>query len=201
LEDVMVMIGIDPHKQTHTAVAVDDHEVVLGERLVRARSDQVRELVAWANEFDDATRTWAIESAGGLGYLLAQQLLAAGERVVDIPAMLASRVRLLGSGRSEKNDPNDARSVAIAALRAPVLVPVRVEDHATVLRLLARRHTQIAWARNKAVCRLHALVCELVPGGIGKEVVVSQAFRLLETIEPAGAVASERHSPRRRVAR
>ena len=30
----MVMIGIDPHKRTHTAVAVDDHEVVLSELLV-----------------------------------------------------------------------------------------------------------------------------------------------------------------------
>ena len=55
--------------------------------------------------------------------------------------------------------------------------------------MLARRHTQLAWPRNKAACRLHALVGELVPGGISKELVVSQASRLLETIEPAGAVA------------
>jgi transposase len=188
----MVMIGIDPHKRTHTAVAVDDHETVLGEQLVHARVGQVGELVAWAGAFGES-RTWAIESAGGLGYLLAQQLLAAGEEVVDIPATLASRVRLLGTGRSEKNDPNDARSVAIAALRAPVLVPVRAEDHATVLRLLARRHSQIAWARNKSVCRLHALVCELVEGGIAKELVVSQALELLERVEPVGAVGRERH--------
>jgi transposase len=124
---------------------------------------------------------------------LAQQLLAAGEHVVDIPATLASRVRLLGTGRSDKNDPNDARSVAIAALRAPTLAAVRVEDHATILRMLARRHSQIAWARNKAVCRLHALVCELVPGGIGKEIVVSQASRLLEGLAPCDAVGRERH--------
>jgi transposase len=189
----MVMIGIDPHKRTHTAVAVDDREVVLGERLVHARSGQVDELVAWATSLDRDARTWAIESAGGLGYLLAQQLLAVGEHVVDIPATLAARVRLLGTGRSDKNDPNDARSVAIAALRAPTLVAVRVEDHATVLRMLARRHSQIAWARNKAVCRLHALVGELVAGGIGKELVVAQASRLLEELEPIGAVGRERH--------
>jgi len=72
----MVMIGVDPHKRTHTAVAVDGREVVLGERLVQARSGQVAELVAWADEFDDRDRTWAVESAGGLGYLLSQQLLA-----------------------------------------------------------------------------------------------------------------------------
>ncbi|MGH3934619.1 MAG: IS110 family transposase [Pseudonocardiaceae bacterium] len=137
----MVMIGIDPHKGTQTAVAIDDREQVLTERLVRATHRQVPELVAWADQLGNGDRIWAVESAGGLGYLLAQQLLAAGETVVDIPATLASRVRLPGSGRSDNNDPNDARSVAIAALGASRLVPVRVEDHATVLRLLSRRHS------------------------------------------------------------
>lgn len=190
----MVMIGIDPHKRTHTAVAIDRGERVLGERLVRATDTQVPELLAWAKRLDGGERLWAIESAGGLGYLLAQQLLAAGEQVVDIPATLASRVRLLGSGRSEKNDPNDARSVAIAALRASELVPVRVEDHATVLRLLSRRHAELGWAYNKTACRFHALVADLVPGGIGKEVVVSQARSLLDDLDPAGTVALERHA-------
>lgn len=189
----MVMIGIDPHKRTHTAVAIDHGERVLGERLVRATGAQVPELLEWAKRLDGGDRLWAIESAGGLGYLLAQQLLAAGEQVVDIPATLASRVRLLGSGRSEKNDPNDARSVAIAALRATELVPVRVEDHATVLRLLSRRHTELSWAYSKTACRFHALVADLMPGGIGKELVVSQARTLLEGLEPAGVVAVERH--------
>jgi hypothetical protein len=113
---------------------------------------------------------------------------------VDIPATLASRVRLLGSGRSEKNDPNDARSVAIAALRATELVAVRVEDHATVLRLLAGRHTQLGWAYNKTACRFHAVVAELVPGGIGQELVVSQARSLIDGLQPVGAVAIERHA-------
>jgi transposase len=189
----MVMIGIDPHKGTHTAVAIDDREQVLTERLVRATHGQVPELVAWADQLGNGDRIWAVESAGGLGYLLAQQLLAAGETVVDIPATLASRVRLLGSGRSDKNDSNDARSVAIAALRADRLVSVRVEDHATVLRLLSRRHAQLAWARNKTACRLHALVADLVPGGISKEVVASQALALLEGVAPAGAAGVERH--------
>ena len=189
----MVMIGVDPHKGSHTAVAIDRSEAVLGERLVRATTRQVPELLEWAKDLDGGDRIWAIESAGGLGYLLAQQLLAVGETVVDIPATLASRVRLLGSGRSEKNDPNDARSVAIAALRAPQLVSVRVEDHASVLRLLARRHTQLGWTYNKTACRLHALVAELVPGGITKEVVVSQARSLLDDLQPVGAVAVERH--------
>ena len=74
----------------------------------------------------------------------------------------------MGTGRSDKNDPNDARSVAIAALRAAELVPVRVEDHASVLRGVSRRHTQLGWFYNKSACRLRALVADLVPGGISK---------------------------------
>ena len=108
---------------------------------VRAGTRQLDQLLGWASPF--AERTWAIESAGGLGYLLAQQLVAAGERVVDVPATLSSRVRLLGSGRSNKNDANDARAVAVAALRAPSLAAVRVEDHVTVLRLLAKAHLDL----------------------------------------------------------
>lgn len=190
----MVMIGIDPHKRSHTAVAIDTGERVLDERLVRATGTQVPELLEWAKRLDGGDRIWAIESAGGLGYLLAQQLLAAGEHVVDIPATLASRVRLLGTGRSDKNDPNDARSVAIAALRAPQLVAVRVEDHASVLRLLSQRHTQLGWSYNKTACRLHALIADLVAGGLSKEVVVSRARSLLAEHPPVGAVAVERHA-------
>jgi hypothetical protein len=59
----------------------------------------------------------AIESAGGLGKLLAQRMVCAGEHVVDVPPTLSARVRLLGSTRAGKNDSNDALSTAIAGLR------------------------------------------------------------------------------------
>lgn len=71
-------------------------------------------MLAWAQAWPQ--RTWAIEGAGGLGHLLAQQLLAAGEQVVDVQPKLGARVRLLAAGDTNKNDPNDARSVAVAAL-------------------------------------------------------------------------------------
>jgi transposase len=183
---------VDPHKATHTAVAIDGREVEVAKLKVRASKRQSAQLLGWAAEFED--RAWAIESASGLGYLLAQQLLAAGETVLDVPATLAARVRVLGTGRSDKNDPNDARSVAIAALRAPALSVVRPEDHVTVLRVLAKRNLDLARWRNKVCCRLHALVAELVAGGITKEIVVAQATQLLENIRPEGAAAAERHA-------
>jgi len=188
---VTVIIGVDPHKATHTAVAVDQAEQELDRVLVRATRRQLEQLQRWAQPFGD--RVWAIESAGGLGYLLAQQLVGAGERVVDVPATLASRVRLLGTGRSDKNDPNDARSVAIAALRAPRLAEVQPADHAAVLRLLAKRNLDLSRERNRTANRLHVVLCELVPGGIAKELTVSRAVSLLETVEPAMAVDQARY--------
>jgi transposase len=192
-EDAMkVMIGVDPHKGSHTAVAIDDGESELAQVKVRASHRQLDQLLEWAVPF--ATRTWAIESAGGLGYLLSHQLVAAGETVLDVPATLAARVRVLGTGRSNKNDPNDARSVAVAALRAPRLASVARADHAGVLRLLAKRNTDLGRARNRSACRLHALLAELVPGGIPKEINAASAERLLGGVTPASPVEVARHA-------
>ena len=96
-----VMIGVDPHKGSHTATMLDREERELRRIKVRAGHHQVGELLAWAD--GARRRTWAMESAAGMGYLLAQQLVAAGETVVDVPATLASRVRVLASGQSTKN--------------------------------------------------------------------------------------------------
>ena len=186
-----VMIGVDPHKGSHTAVALDDSEQPLGERRVRADTNQLERLLEWAAPF--VQRTWAIEGAGGLGYLLAQQLVAAGERVVDVPAKLAARVRLLATGDTNKNDPNDARSVAVVALRSSELRAVQAEDHAAVMKVWAKRHRDLARHRSRVVCRLHAVLCDLVPGGIAGEITAAQAIRLLENVEPVGAVPAARH--------
>ena len=96
-----ITIGIDPHKATHTAVAVDTKEAVIGEHKVRASAAQATALIGWAQGF--GPRTWAVESAAGLGYMLAQQLVAAGETVVDVPPVLAARVQL-GKGSFDRPD-------------------------------------------------------------------------------------------------
>jgi transposase len=185
-----VMIGIDPHKATHTAVAIDRDEHVLDELHVRASADQVPRLRAWAAQFDDPA--WAVESARGLGYLLAQQLVTAGETVFDVPAVLASRVRVLGSGRCQKNDPNDARSVAIAALRSDRLTRVSADDHPQVLRLLVKRHRDTAQLRAKQIVRLSALLCELSAGGTGSKATPQRAKQLLERVAVSDEVTRTR---------
>jgi transposase len=185
-----VMIGVDPHKGSHTAVAIGADEVPVGLVRVRACAAQAERLLAWAKSWPE--RTWAVEGAAGLGHLLAQQLVAAGERVLDVQPKLAARVRLLATGAVNKNDPDDARSVAIAALRSAACLPVRPDDHAAVLKIWARRHRDLSRARSQVACRLHAVLCELVPGGLSKEICAAQAAAILDEAEPGGAVRQAR---------
>ena len=185
-----VMIGVDPHKASHTAVVISAAEEPLGELRVRACAAQAGKLVAWAAAWPE--RTWAVEGAGGLGRLLAQQLVAAGERVLDVQPKLASRVRLLQAGDTNKNDPNDALSVAVAALRSRAGRPVTAEDYPAVLKVWSKRHRDLGRARNQVACRLHAVLCDLVPGGHPKEISAAQAARILEQVTPSGAVALAR---------
>jgi transposase len=130
------MIGAGPHKGSHTAVAIGPAEEPLGGQQVRACPGQARQLLAWAAVWPE--RTWAVEGATGLGRLLAQQPAAAGEQVLDIQPKLAARVWLLQAGDVNKNDPNDARSVAVAALRSRAPRQVAADGHAAVLKILAK---------------------------------------------------------------
>ena len=135
----------DPHKGAHTAVAIGAAEEPLGQVRVRTSAAQAERLLAWGAAWPQ--RTWAVEGAAGLGHLLAEQLVAAGERVLDVQSKLGARVRLLASEDTNKNDPSDARSVAIAALRSGACRRVKPDDHATVLKVWAKRHRDLGRTR------------------------------------------------------
>ena len=150
----------------------------------------MRSAAGWAEAFPE--RRFAIESAAGLGHLLAQQLVAVGEEVLDVPATLAARVRVLGSGKASKNDPNDALSTAIAGLRHRRLRHVSGDDHASVLRMLGDRHHDLTALRTQAVCRLHALLANLSAGGLSGRLSAPRAAGLLRSIRSTDAVVMER---------
>ena len=177
-----VTIGIDPHKSTHTAVAVNRDEHQIGRLTLPADRHQTDRLLAWAEPFD-TDRVWAIESAAGLGRLLAQQLIAAGEHVVDVPPTLTARVRLLGPSKGSKNDPNDAYATAIAGLRHCGLRTVNRDDHTVILRLLADRHHDLVAYRTQAACRLHVMLRELAAGGAPLRISAAHGTEFLDRID------------------
>jgi transposase len=112
--------------------------------------------------------------------------------VVDVPPTLSARVRVLDSTKASKNDPHDARSAAVVALRHRHLRAVAADDHAAILRMLANRHKALAALRTQAVCRLHAQLANLAPGGLAGKMSVKRARELLARIHPDNGVVAER---------
>jgi transposase len=152
--------------------------------------DGYQQLRQWAGRWPQ--RCWAVEGAHGIGRALAQRLVGDGERVVDVPAKLAARVRVLSVGHGRKSDPGDAVSVAITARSGPQLRQVGVEDQATVLHLLTKRRQDLVAARTQTINRLHRLLMDLVPGGARRNLTANRAAALLAAVTPAGQPAVTR---------
>jgi len=102
----VVVLGIDFHQGTHTAVAVDEEGRALGVKTVRATDAGHRQLLGWARSGWPRAR-FAV-AAGHLSTRLAQALLAAGHPVVRLPSITPSR---------SKRDPTGALAIARQALR------------------------------------------------------------------------------------
>ena len=185
-----VTIGVDPHKASHTAAVLDDRGRLLDQQRIPATLDGYRQLRQWAARWPQ--RCWAVEGAHGIGRALAQRLVGDGEQVLDVPAKLAARVRVLSVGHGRKSDPHDAVSVAVAARSVPALRQVGVEDQAVVLHLLTKRRADLVAARTQTINRLHRLLMDLVPGGARPNLTAKRAAALLSEVTPAGAPAVTR---------
>jgi transposase len=195
----VITIGIDPHKSSLTAVAVQpDGQTHPPIRLVVGRTTPVV-LLAWAAQWPE--RQWAVEGATGLGRGIAQQLVTAGEQVLDVPAKLAARARLLGSSSARKTDVADAISVAAVALHNRRLNRVQVEDHITIMRLLTERRDDLVAEHTRWINRLHVLLRDLHPGGAEVRLDTTDASALLSKIRPATAADHQRKQLARDVVR
>jgi len=116
----MMLIGVDAHKATHTAAAVNRQTAeLLDQATVDATPAGHEQLLAWATAID-ADRVWAIEDCRNLSSGLERVLLQAGERVLRVPPKLMASQRK--SERTfSKSDPIDALAIARAAIREPRL--------------------------------------------------------------------------------
>jgi transposase len=186
----VITIGIDPHKRSLTAAALDPHSQLLGQLRVSASAQAGRQLLAWAQQWPE--RRWAVEGASGLGRGIAQLLVATGEQVLDVPAKLAARARLLGTGSARKTDLADACSVAAAPIHHRQLRSVALEDHTVILRLLSDRRDDLVAERTRTLSRLHVLLADLQPGGAKRELSATRAAALLRRVRPITVVDVER---------
>jgi transposase len=99
---------------------------------------------------------WAIEGAAGLGAPLTSRLAADDIPVVDVPAKLARRIRLLSCGHGRKSDEADALSVGVAAHTAPRLHTVQVDEAIIALRALIEHREDLVRSRTQTINRVLA---------------------------------------------
>jgi len=180
-----VLIGIDPHKATNAVAAVDEGGKLIELVTFTTNRAGLRLLERWGKRFEK--RRWAVEGSGGLGRPVAQHLVSAGERVVDVPPKLSARLRLLSAGNERKNDTLDAVYTALAALRGERLAEVLEEDQASVLRMLSERREDLLRERTRTLNRLHQLLCDLLPGGASGKLSADRAARMLRRVRPRSA--------------
>lgn len=195
-----MIIGVDPHKSSHTASAVDPAtNTVVGSLRVDASLAGYRELLRWGRRFGD--RRWAIENANGLGCHLAQWLVARDEVVVDVATTATARVRELSRGGRRKNDVIDAAAAASVAALYGDAVEVAPDDETTVFALLEERRANVAAQRVRAVNQLHALLRDLIPGGAKTNLTAAAATGLLRSVRPVTTVERTRKELARDIVR
>jgi transposase len=129
------------------------------------------------------------------GRPLAQRLLADGEDLVDVPAKLSARARLLDTGHNRETDAHDAHAVAVVAVVAVRTKTLRVLSYDAdleVWRMLVDRRKELTRAKVQAVNRLQRLLSELTPGKAKKDLTSVQAKRILASVRPRDAVGKTR---------
>jgi transposase len=185
-----IVIGVDPHKLSATIEVIDQHEKVLATG--RFSTDKAgyaamrKHVAAWPD------RVWAVEGSNGAGRSLAQRLLADGEQVVDVPAKLAARARMLDTGHGRKTDAHDAHAVAVAAVRAKELRVLALDPELEALRMLVDRREELAKQRTQTANRLQRLLAELTPGKAKKDITTGQAREILAGVRPRDLVGKTR---------
>jgi transposase len=199
---VSVVIGCDPHKRTHTAVAID---AATGERISERTVDATDaghlELVVWGRGLSEERR-WAVEDCRHVSGRLQRSLLGAGESVLAVPPKMMAGTRRSARERG-KSDPIDARAVALAALREPDLPPVHVDGRAREVKVLLDHREDLIGERTRVQQRLRWHLVDLgiegeVPArALDQRLVLDRTGRRLAAMEQTVVVQVARDLVRR----
>jgi transposase len=158
----VITIGIDPHKDTHTAAAVEDTTgQLLGELTVPGTEEGHRRLWAWAHELTpaEAKPRFALEDCRHVNGRLERFLLGAGETVLRVGTHARQGARTYG-----KSDSIDALAVARAALREPGLPQATNDPKLRELKLLVDHRDDLVGERTAHSMRLRWLLHDLDSG-------------------------------------
>lgn len=182
-----MVVGIDPHKNTHTAVAVDGATgAEVATITVKARAKGHERLVSWARSLDDEL-LFAVEDCRHVSGNLQRFLLSRGELMKPVPPKLMAGARR-GARTRGKSDPIDATAVAQAALRHPELPGAHLEGVDRDVRLLLDHREDLVNERTRMQNRLRWHLHDLDPdfavptGGLDRSVWLDRTKAHLESM-------------------
>lgn len=198
----MIVLGIDPHKKSHTAVAVEAATgELLGELTVAATRRGHERLLAWARTLAPERR-FAVEDCRHVSGRLERFLIERGEGCVRVPPKLMARTRSSARTRG-KSDSIDAACVARAALREPGLPEARLDGPERELRLLADHRDDLVAERTRLQSRLRwrlhelALPLEVPAGALDRTCWLARLEEALDTLPASTQVRLARYETRR----
>jgi len=188
----VVAIGVDTHKASLAACAIDGLGRPVAERSFANSPAGHRAFEHWLGALP-LPRRIGIEGSGSFGAALSQGLLAAGEEVREVPAILTHRERRR-TGRPGKSDPADALAIARVVLREEALPPVRGPHGYRDLKLLVDYREQLIAEQTRLRNRLHSDLQVLMPGygpGLGDVRHASGISAPRRLLAPLSGVAVE----------
>lgn len=158
----MTAIGIDTHKDSLAACAVDELGAVLGEASFANDPAGHADLAAWAARVAPGARL-GFEGSSTYGAAAGRTIERLGYTVCEVPPQLSRRERGR-TRRAGKSDPGDALAIARVTAREADLPPIRRVDPTTELGLLLAARTDLVAEATRVRNRLHADLVVLVPG-------------------------------------
>ena len=185
----MTVIGIDTHKHSLAACAIDQRGVALAEMTFANSPAGHRAVADWATRRDPAAR-FGIEGSATYGASLARFLIGAGWTVHEVPPQLTRRERIR-TRRAGKSDPADALAIARVTLTEPQLPPVRRADATRELQLLVEAREDLVADMTRTRNRLHADLLVLAPGHRGGLVGPRALARLARQLGRCDGVQAE----------
>lgn len=147
-----MVIGVDTHKDSHSAAVVDELGAVRGTLEVPANSRGYRMLLRWTEGLP-GPRCWAVEGTGSYGAGLASYLARHGERVLE-----GDRPKRRARGAKGKSDQLDAVRVAREVLAQKHHAKPRSRGQREAIRVLLTARQGAVSAYKQGLNQLYALV-------------------------------------------
>ena len=158
----MTAIGIDSHKASLAACAIDELGAPVDERTFPNDLAGHRELAAWARRVGPGS-VIGVEGSASYGTAAARFLLSERLTVREVPPQLSRRERIR-TRRAGKSDPGDALAIARVTAREVDLPPVRVADRSREIGLLVEAREDLVAEATRVRNRVHADLVVVLPG-------------------------------------